>query len=341
MEGKNAMEWTARKLLELNQDAWKAWAVQAAVNLGVFTAIDRLGGGATVESVAEGVKADRRGLDMLAAALAALGLVLRDGDALSLTGFSRRHLSEDGPGYFGHLFSHMAQIAPDWLRLAECVRHGANAASLPPAAAGGPDAGWHRHFLLGMYNVAAIHAGNVAGSLDLSGAESLLDLGGGPGIYAALFCKENPGLRAVVFDRPESGPVAREITGRLGVSGRVTFEGGDFLSSGLPGGFDFVWLSQVLHGEGPGDAARLVERAFGAAKPGGRVAVQEFVLDDDRRGPLGAALFALNMLVQTPAGASYTYSEIEGMLKGAGAARVEEPGLELPPSVRILIGYKG
>ena len=329
--------------MQMNYDAWKAWAVQAAVSLGIFTAVDRLKDKAAVDTLAAEIKADRRAAEKLVTAAAALELLERRGDKLSLTPFSKEYLSEDSPKYFGHVLVHMNQINPNWAHLSRCVRHGANARSLPALSSEElkeMEAARHRHFILAMYNVATLQGDAVAKALDLKGAKRLLDLGGGPGAYAAYFCLHNPGLEAVVFDQPASEEVALDIVDRLGVRGRVAFQGGDFLKSPLPGGFDAVWMSQVLHGEGPEGAALLVKRGAEAAKPGGRVIIQEFVLDDDRAGPPGPALFTLNMLVQTPSGAAYSYSEIESMLKGAGITRIEELSGPFPPGNRIIVGFK-
>jgi SAM-dependent methyltransferase/predicted transcriptional regulator len=345
MEALMAIEWSPAELMKMNYEAWKAWAVQSAASLGLFTAVDRLKGEAGVDSLAQALKADRRAVEKLATALSAIGLLERDGDRLALTPFSKEYLSEDGANYFGYVLIHMSQINPGWTNLSRCVVKGTNARSLPPlteAERGEAEASRHRHFILAMYNVATLQAEGIASALDLSGAKRLLDLGGGPGTYAGYFCAKNPGLEAVVFDQPISEEVALSILDKLGVRDRVSFQGGDFLTSPLPGGFDLVWLSQVIHGEGPERARQLVKRGVEAARPGGRVAIQEFVLDDDRKGPIGPALFTLNMLVQTPSGgAAYSYSEIVGMLKDAGIEKVEELKGPFPPGNRIIIGFKG
>jgi SAM-dependent methyltransferase len=337
------IDWSPAELMNLNQTAWKAWAVQSAVSLGLFTAVGRLKGDATVARLAEELKADLRAIDKLATAMVALELLERDKDLLSLTPFSREYLSEDSPKYFGYVSIHMSQINQNWSQLARCVRKGVRARDLPEPTEEEREAhlaSWHRHFILAMYNVATLQGESVAAALDLSGAKRLLDLGGGPGTYAAYFCAKNPGLEAVVFDRPISEEVVMGVLDKLGVRDRVSFQGGDFLTSPLPGGFDVVWLSQVLHGEGPDGAALLIKRGAEAARPGGRVVIQEFVLDDDRRGPVGPAVFALNMLVQTPSGGAYTLGEIEGMLRDAGIKRTEELHGPFPPGNRIIVGHK-
>jgi cyclopropane fatty-acyl-phospholipid synthase-like methyltransferase len=194
---------------------------------------------------------------------------------------------------------------------------------------------------MGMYNVARLQAANVAKALDLSQANTLLDLGGGPGTYAAAFCAQYPRLSAVVFDRPTSEPVFQEVILQCGMAQRVSFQGGDFFASQLPTGFDAVWLSQILHGESLEKATSLVQRAAATLNPGGVLAIQEFVLNDERDGPLGPALFSLNMLLQTESGSSYTVSEISQMMEKAGILRISEVSAPLPPGNRIFWGTLG
>ncbi|MDR1708425.1 MAG: SAM-dependent methyltransferase, partial [Candidatus Accumulibacter sp.] len=141
-----------------------------------------------------------------------------------------------------------------------------------------------------------------------------------------------------IFDLPASEPFARKIVERYGLSGRIDFAGGDFLAGPLPGGRDVAWLSQVLHGEAPADAARLVKNAAAALTPGGLLCIQEFALDDRRDGPLHAALFSLNMLVRTPAGQAYTEGEIAEMMTAAGAADIRPLEVRLPSHCRVLTG---
>jgi SAM-dependent methyltransferase len=163
-------------------------------------------------------------------------------------------------------------------------------------------------------------------------------VGGGPGTYALFFCKANPDLTATIFDLPTTEPVARKTINRFDLADRVDFVGGDFTLDALPGGRDVVWLSQVLHGESPERAAALVRKAGAALNPGGLLCIQEFMLHDDKSGPAHAALFSLNMLVQTSGGQSYSAGELRAMMTAAGAFRIEALALDLPDSCRVLVG---
>jgi SAM-dependent methyltransferase len=193
---------------------------------------------------------------------------------------------------------------------------------------------------MAMFSVARLQAESVAKALDLGGVGRLLDLGGGPGTYAAYFCARNPGLRAVVFDRPAAAKYAEKVLRGMDLLGRVDFVGGDILSDRLPGGFGAVWISQVIHCEGPEGAARMIGKAASSLERGGLLAVHEFYLDDGRAGPLMPALFSLNMLLQIGGGQAYTWGEVRAMMEGAGLAGVRKLEAPLPPGSGILLGRK-
>jgi SAM-dependent methyltransferase len=334
--------WTPGSLMALNHEAWKATCLQAAVNLRIFSFVSKKEG-LSISELASSMETDTRATNMLVTALTALEFLERDGIGVKLTEFSKKYLVDDSPDYFGDVISHMSFVLPAWLKLSESVKTG-NKVPRPLFSKQSEqekyDKDRHKSFILGMYNVASLQAEVICEALDLSKVHKLLDLGGGPGTYAAYFCAKNPGLKAVVFDRPTSEPLALGVLDKLNVKDRVTFVGGDFLTSELPKGFDAVWLSQVLHGENKENAGKLVKRAADTLNPGGLIIIQEFVLNDSLDGPVGPAIFALNMLVQTDGGAAYTHSEINLMLKEAGAIEIKEVQGKFPPGNRIYVGIK-
>lgn len=327
-------KWTARDLFQLSGAYWGGCALQAAVQLDLFTVLAN--GPKNLPELAAGLGCDKRALSMLASALAAVGLLERQGDSLRAGDETLALLSRHSPDYIGFIIKHHANIMRNWVNLAEAVRQGSLEREQRTVFT--DNEADREDFLMGMFNIARMQAGRIAEALDLSGRRTLIDIGGGPGTYALFFCLHNPELRATIFDLPTTEPFARKTIARFGLEGRVDFAAGNFLEDELPKGQDAAWLSQVLHGERPEDAARLVRCAGAALNPGGLLCVQEFTLDDDRRGPEHAALFALNMLVQTPGGQAYTRGEIGDMLRGAGAKTVRELDIDLPQSCRVLIG---
>lgn len=334
-----AKQWTGGEILELSSGHWKTFALQTAVVLDLFTLLEGMeksGQALTVPALAHAARCDERALDMLVTALTSLGFLERDGSTLSLPGHSRQFLSRNSPGYVGFIILHHAHITPAWARLDESVRTGGPTRELSSSHT--EDEAEREAFLLGMFNVAMHQAETIAAALNLSAATHLLDLGGGPGTYAVFFCKANPGLCATIYDRPTTEHFAMNIVRRFGLEERIDFAGGNFLQDPLPQGVDAVWISQILHGESPQDAATLVRKAAQCLKPGGILAIQDFMLDDDRSGPLHPALFSLNMLVGTGGGQSYTWSEVTAMMRDAGAVSVSRLDIALPMNCGILVG---
>jgi SAM-dependent methyltransferase len=165
-------------------------------------------------------------------------------------------------------------------------------------------------------------AAEVVGLLDLDGVERVLDVGGGSGAYAMAFARARRGISAVVFDLPNVVPLTRAYIQQEGLGAEVTTATGDYLSAPIGEGFDLVFLSAVIHSNGPDDNRLLMRKCAAALKPRGQVVVQDFLMDEDRSGPLPAALFALNMLVGTPEGDTYTESEVRAWLREAGCRSV-------------------
>jgi cyclopropane fatty-acyl-phospholipid synthase-like methyltransferase len=197
-----------------------------------------------------------------------------------------------------------------------------------------------RNFLMGMFNLASLLAPQVARQIDLSGRTRLLDLGGGPGTYAIHFCRRNKALRAVVFDRPTTRPFAREIIARHGLEARIDFQAGDYRSDALKGPYDVVWLSHILHAEGPETCRQLLHKVHDALASGGLILVHDFLLAASMDGPLFPALFSLNMLQATSEGRAYTRQQIEDMLAAAGFGQIHSISLESPNGSGIVAARK-
>jgi SAM-dependent methyltransferase len=329
------MDWTAKNIIDLSGAYWAGCALQAAVSLDVFTALHD--GPLQELSLAAHCGCNPRAFAMLMTALAAQGLVKRlPGDTIEAVPTALNLLSRRSDEYLGFIVKHHFAIMPAWSQLADAVRAGTSIASRNSAHTSDDEE--RESFLMGMFNIARHQAGAVAEALDLTGRKRLLDVGGGPGTYAIYFCQQNPWLKASIFDLPTTEPFARKTIKQYGLEDRICFTAGDFDRDTLPPGQDVAWLSQVLHQETPAGAAKLVKRAARCVNPGGLVCIQEFMLDDDLTGPEHAALFSLNMLVQTSGGQAYTRGQIADMLRGAGAKTVRELDIALPQSCRILIG---
>jgi len=325
--------WTIPDLLQLSGGYWSACALHAGVKLDLFSVLD--GTARTAAEVARARHADPRATGMLLDALSALGLLEKRDDTYVDTPFAAVNLSKNSSGYLGHIIMHHHHLMSGWARLHEAVTSGS---PIRESVSHGDDATIRESFLMGMYNLASQLAPRVARAISLSGCQSLLDLGGGPGTYAIHFCLANPELSAVVYDLPTTRTFAEGTIARFDLSRRIAFTSGDYHVDPVPGGFDAAWLSHVLHADGPEACAALVRKAAAALNPGGILLVQEFILDDDRNGPPFPALFSLNMLLGTDSGQSYSEKELTAMMTTAGLSDVHRLAVELPNGAGVMSG---
>ncbi|NLI34250.1 MAG: SAM-dependent methyltransferase [Deltaproteobacteria bacterium] len=320
------------RILEISGSYWKTCTLHAAVKLGVFTAIgSRM---ITAEDLAGEMNVDSRALEMLLNALSAMDLLEKNENLFKNTAEASIFLEKSSPAYVGYMIMHHHHLMDSWLRLDSAVTTGKPVRSRATHS----DAEWRESFLMGMYNLAMSIAPRIAELIDLQNRRHFLDLGGGPGTYAIHFCLKNPHLNATIYDLPSTEPFAASTIRRFGLQDRVRFESGDYLREEIKGSFDVVWLSQILHGEGPEACQMIIDRAVGAVEPGGLIFVHDFILNNSMDGPLFPALFSLNMLLGTPDGQSYSEEQIRNMLKRAGVKEIRRIPFQGPNDSGIIGG---
>lgn len=330
----NFPDWTPEKLIGMSGSYWQVCALHASVKLGIYTAMS--GSRQTASEVAEKIKTDKRATAMLLDACVSLGLILKNGETYENSSFSREFLCSDSPSYIGYIIMHHHYIMDSWVQLDESIKTGK-----PVRTMSGHEEGEKlESFLMGMFNMASRLAPLISGTIDLSGLNRLLDLGGGPGTYAINFCMKNKELTATVFDMPTTRPFAEKTIKRFGMDERVSFTDGNFLTDPLPQGFDAVWMSHILHGESPSDCEAIVKKAAHSLNPGGSIIIHEFILENDRTAPMFSALFSMNMLLGTDGGQSYSEIELETMLKNAGMDDIQRIKLPDPIPSGLMIGKK-
>ena len=116
--------------------------------------------------------------------------------------------------------------------------------------------------------------------------------------------------------------MARKRLERAGLLDRAQLVGGNYLSDELPGGHDLALLSTIIHSNSPAQNLDLYQKIFRVLVPGGRLLIRDHVMSPDRVRPVSGAVFAINMLVGTPGGGTYTYDEIASELKEAGFVNI-------------------
>lgn len=327
------LSWTEGQILGVSGAYWQTCALHAAVKLEVFTAV----GDArrTGEALARTLGANPRALTMLLDALCAMGLLEKAGDDYTNTEAARVWLSKDSPRYLGYMIIHHHHLVTAWSQLDRAVMTGGPVERGPI-----PEAVERESFLMGMFNLAMSIAPRLVPRIDLGGRRTLLDLGGGPGTYAIHFCMHNPDLAAAVYDRKTTEPFALRTIQRFGMEGRVRFVPGNYLEDPVEGPYDVAWLSHILHGEGMADCRRILEKAVSALTSGGLLLIHDFILEDTRNNPLFAALFSLNMLLNTDHGQAYSEGEIRAMMEGAGLRNIRRVPFRGPNDSSVMAGER-
>ncbi len=328
----NNDKWDRAKLLQTSSRYWLSCVIHAAVKLDVFTAIgnDSL----SAESIARQVETNIDSLERLLDALSAMKLLNKQEDIYTNTGVSREFLSKDSPNYIGYIIMHHHHLMESWFLLDQAVATGCSVRDRATIS----EEENREYFLMGMFNTAMNIAPGLSDTLELTGRRSLLDMGGGPGTYAIHFCLKNPDLTAVIYDFPSTRPFAEKTVERFGLSDRIHFQAGDIVTDPIEGEYDVVWVSHLLHSEGPDSCQAILEKVAKVIRPGGMILIHEFILDDTRDRPLYPAIFSLNMLVRTDKGRSYSETELTGMLERAGFTRIKRLDFVGPTESGILKG---
>lgn len=326
--------WQPGDLLRVSNSYWEACTLHAGVKLGVFSLLSERA--LTAGQVARKAQTSERGTRLLLDALCAMELLGKNNGRYRNTEQSQRYLVQSSADYVGYMILHHQQLSSSWTALADAVTRGQ-----PVGSSGSKsNAQWREAFLMGMYTQARLQAPQIVRKIDLKDRARLLDIGGGPGTYAIAFCQSNPQLHAVVLDLPGTRPFAEQIIKNAGLEDRIHFQPGDYKHDNIAGGFDVIWISHILHAEGPQACRALIQKAAGALDPGGLLLVHDFFLNETMDGPLFPALFALNMLLGTELGQSYSERQVINMLENAGIADIRRETYSGPTQSGIMSGKK-
>lgn len=292
--------------------------LQAAAELDIFTVLLQHGNRLSAEELTAAMQMDRRAAEMLSDALAAAGFLEKKEQHYSVPATYTELLDSRSPATFVPMLRHMANVQRAWSQLAKTVKTGLPPQTKPSILGAEED---RRSFIWAMNSVAQALAEPVVESLRQAGLltfRKMIDIGGASGTYTQAFLKAVPELSSVIFDLPVGIEAAKKRFLGSEYESRVQFAEGDIFLNELPAGFDFAWISAVIH-QFNRDASRLLyKKTFSALQSGGQIAVRDFVMQPDRTAPQAGTLFGINMLVETASGMVYTWDEIREDLESAG-----------------------
>lgn len=316
----------------------EARILQAAVGLGVFDHVGAAGDAETA-SVAAAIGADPRATGLLLDALSAMGLLDRGGARYRLNDLSANYLTRGSPRDFSGMIRFDALSWDAWGGLEEAVRTGGPARAPDMYQTDEAETGI---FINAMDSLVRARgdAEITAGALDLGGAQRLLDIGPGPATYPIALCRHNPGLHATLYDLPRTLRITERYVRASGLADRIECVAGDYRTDAVPGGYDAVFLSNIIHGENEATNQALICKLSKSLVSGGRMIIKDHILEGSRAEADAGAVFSLLMLLTTDGGRCYALDEIKEWF---GRAGLKDGGrVELPPPLTssLVIGRK-
>jgi SAM-dependent methyltransferase len=320
------------ELLEISGYFWKTCALHAAVKLDVFTVIGNAQ--LTGEEISQKLSGSQKGVERLLNGLTAMDLLVKIDGKYANSPSGKTYLAKDSAKYIGHIIMHHHHLLESWSQLDQAVLSGRPVRNRTSFS----NDEWRESFLLGMFNLAMGMAPKIVPLIDLSSKRHLLDLGGGPGTYAIHFCLNNPKLKATVYDLPTTRPFAEKTIKQFELTDRIQFAEGNYLNDVIERRYDAIWLSHILHGEGPDDCRMIIQKAAKVLEPGGMIIIHDFILNNSMDGPLFPALFSLNMLLGTDSGQSYSEDQIIDMLAAADVKDIRRIAVQSPNDSGIIMG---
>lgn len=303
------------------QFAWgyvPPFVIEAAVSQGVFDVLD--GGPQNIEQMHKATGASVRGLSAIMNVLVGLDLLKKDDEGLySLTPESAAFLVSTKPGFMGGLIRHTSNhLVPKWLNLSEIVATGKPARIVNQQDTGSE---FFEKFVSDIFPMSYPAAQALAKHLNLAehnGPVTALDLATGSGVWGIALAQSAPNLHVTAVDWPNVLSITRKTAARFGMEDRFSFVAGDLLEADFGSGYTVATLGHILHSEGEKRGRDLLSKTFKAMGSGGTIAIAEFLVDADRRGPVGSLFFAVNMLVNTTEGDTYSFEEISSWLRDVG-----------------------
>jgi len=330
--GKSKYNFSAIELIDLASGYRQSRILLTGLELGVFTILDK--GKKTSREAAKILKTDEKATDRLMNALCAMKILKKRNNFFSNSSSSSRYLVEGKPGFLANLF-HINNLWENWSTLTKVIYKGGTVSKEPERHRGKKSTS---DFIGAMHFFAKSRATKVVALINLKGVKNVLDVGGGSGAYSIEFVRRGKGINAVVFDLPSVIPLTNKYIENEGLGGRIKTVAGDFNINNLGEGFDLVLLSSIIHSNSPDENLRLIKKCYNALNQNGQIVIQDFIMNKDKTIPDFGVLFAINMLVNTEAGDTYTFGEVKAWLEESKFSKIKKKNA--PADTTLIIGRK-
>jgi hypothetical protein len=308
---------TSKRLLEFGFGFAPALIIDAAVKYYIFDALDH--GPKTLKEIHFATGASKRGLSVVLNALVALELLQKDAEGFySLTSESAAFLVRSQPNYQGTLFHHVSgQLIPNWLQLSEALGTGR-----PVVAADlEEDAAYFQQFVEDLFGFNHAAAQRLAEILEISKTSeliSVLDIAAGSGVWGISLAQRSYMVRVKAVDLPAILPITRKMAERHGVEEQFIYAEGVWAKVDFGGGHHIALLGHILHSQGVAGSQALIGKTYSALAPGATIVIADWLTNSERTAPSLPLLFAVNMLVHTTDGDTFSFEEIRSWLEQSG-----------------------
>lgn len=282
-----------------------AQLMMTAEELGVFNCL--ADGCHSVKEVSTATGLPEDSAERMLTALSAMALVKKEADGTYVNSpEANRQLVKGQPGYIGGIFHHLKNdVYPLWQYSKEALLEGKaqweriSAGKLKANSKIYEDPTALRKFMEGMHTITLEAAEEFAeyASAELKEIATLTDVGGASGAFLIALAKRYPHLQGSVYDLPQVRPIAEDYFRQGGLENRLSFQAGDFWEEPIPAGADAYSLGFILHDWSTEQGSILLGKIAKASRPGGWLIIGEFLLNEDKTGPLWVARSSLNMLV--------------------------------------------
>ena len=309
--------------------------LEAAIRNKVFDTLDA--GPKTVDEVAAATGASTRGLRAIMNALVGFEFLKVNGDGrYELTPESSTFLVTTKPTFFGGMVAHTSrQLIPNWLHLTDVVATGKPATTVNSEDDG---SAFFQELVSNIFPMSYGPAQALAAHLalgDTGPAVRVLDLGAGSGVWGIAVAQSSPRVTVTAVDWPAVLPIAQNTAAKFGLANRYSVIPGDLATTDFGRDHNLITIGHILHSEGVERSKKLLRKCYDALAPGGTISIAEFLVNPEHTAPPMGLIFAVNMLVNTDQGDTWSFEEIAGWLKEAGFVnprQLEAPG----PSPLIL-----
>ena len=323
---------TSEQIREMAYSFQESRVLLSAIELKIFSILDKhmMKSG----EVAEKIKCNERATDRLLNALCGMGLLKKVKGRFYNTDLSYKYLVEGNSDFMGSLY-HTNHLWNTWNFLTESVKQGS-------AFKGDQNKkekeDWVEAFIGAMHYRGVKQARIIAAMLDLEDVKKMLDIGGGSAAFSMELVKKNPAVQATVVDLPHVIPLTKKYVERESLSNNFSFIEGNYLSDDFGSGYDLILLSAIIHINNYEQNKELIGKCAASLNKNGKIIISDFVMNEDRAAPHYGTLFALNMLVGTECGDTYTENEMKEWMTSAGLSNIERKNTSFGSD--LIIGTK-